>query len=121
MIQHFYDTNEMGETETPSNYTQTRGAWVEGERVLFAKMTHPAGSSAGAHSHPNEQFILILSGHALFNIEGDEKQVGPGEIVYIPANAVHHNKVIGDENLVFATAKDTSWGLTGIAVEDQAD
>ena len=121
MIQHFYDTNEMGEKETPSTYTKTRGAWVEGKRVLFAKMTHPAGSSAGAHTHPNEQFILVLSGQALFNIEGDEKHVGPGEIIHIPANAVHHNKVIGDENLVFATAKDTSWGLTGIAVEDQTD
>jgi hypothetical protein len=40
-------------------------------------------------------------------------------MIHIPVGAVHSTKVIGDEELTFVTAKDTSWGIQGIP-EDEA-
>ncbi len=112
-MQHYYDTKEMENRLAGGDYSTANGAWVDGERIIFGDITVPAGTGAEPHSHPNEQFIIVLSGRAHFVIDGDEKTVGPGEIVHIPAETIHSTKVVGDEDLHFITAKDTSWGIVG--------
>ena len=50
----------------------------------------------------------------LETIKGKTKTVIPGDIVFIPANTPHSSVVVGNEDLIFVTAKDTSWGIVGI-------
>ena len=39
---------------------------------------------------------------------------GFDKVVFIPANTPHSSVVVGNEDLIFVTAKDTSWGIVGI-------
>ena len=120
MAQYFYNTKEMENRLAGEKYSTTNGAWVDGERVIFGKLTIPTGTRAEPHSHPNEQFIIILGGQAQVTIEGDERTVGEDDIIHIPAGAIHSTVVIGDDDLTFVTAKDTSWGIQGIPAGEEA-
>ncbi len=119
MVQHYYNTKDMENRLAGEGYSTAIGTWVDGERIIFGEIRIPAGTKAEPHSHPNEQFIIVLEGRTRFVIGGEEKEVGKGEIVYIPANVIHSTEVVGDEDLLFITAKDTSWGIQGIPASEQ--
>ena len=61
-MQHYYSTDEMENRLAGEAYSLTNGAWVEGERIIFGKLSIPAGTRSEPHSHPNEQFSIVLSG-----------------------------------------------------------
>ncbi len=111
---YFHDTEAMEKGLAGEAYSPTEGVWVTGERVIFGKMRIPAGGRAEPHSHPNEQFVIVLSGGARMTVAGETQTIGPGDIVHIPADAVHAGEILGQEDYVFVTAKDTSWGIQGI-------
>ncbi len=113
-IPYFYDTEAMDKELAGETYSPTEGAWVTGARVIFGKMRIPAGGRAEAHSHPNEQFAIVLSGAARMNIGEETGTLALGDIAHIPANAVHSCEILGDADYVFVTAKDTSWGIGGV-------
>ncbi len=117
MVQHYYNPSDMENLEAGTGYSTANGSWVDGERIIFGEIRIPAGTRAEPHTHPNEQFIYVLSGRCRMVIEGEEKTVGKGELIHIPAEAVHSADVVGDEDWVFVTAKDTSWGIIGKKVE----
>ena len=116
-VQHYYRISEMEDRKAGESYAQTHGTWVEGERIIFGKLSIPAGTKAEAHSHPNEQMVIVLSGSFHMNIDGDERTLVADDIAHIPPNAVHSGEVVGDEDYVFVTAKDTSWGIQGTPVK----
>ncbi len=41
------------------------------------------------HRHESEQITLVLSGKLLFEVEGDEIVVGPGEVIALASNTPH--------------------------------
>jgi mannose-6-phosphate isomerase-like protein (cupin superfamily) len=54
------------------------------------------------HKHPKENHVLyILKGHGKGQIGDQTAEVGPGQIVVIPANVPHKLERIGDEPLDF--------------------
>ncbi|MEH2084417.1 MAG: cupin domain-containing protein [Nostoc sp.] len=55
------------------------------------------------HSHHcEEEWIYILSGEAIAEIDGEEFEVFPGEFMAFPTPSVaHHLRNTGDENLVY--------------------
>ena len=112
-MQHYYSTNEMENKLAGEGYSTANGTWVTGEKIIFGLITIPAGTRAKPHSHPNEQFSIVLSGTIRVDVEGDVQTLTKGNINYRPANAIHASEVIGDEDYVFVTAKDTSWGIQG--------
>lgn len=114
MTQHYYTPGDMENRLAGEAYSTANGSWVEGARIIFGEICIPAGTRAEPHSHPNEQFMFVLKGSCLMDIEGDVRTVGTGEMVHIPANAVHSADVGGDEDFVFVVAKDASWGIQGI-------
>ena len=114
----FYDPKKMKKKPAGPKYSKTTGAWITGERMLFGEMVSPAGTGSLLHSHPNEQFIFVKQGTLKGNIEGKKKTVPAGDIVHIPANAVHSMVATEEEDVVFIVAKDVSWGIDGIRVDD---
>ena len=112
-IQHFYDLKEMENKLAGEGYSTAKGSWITGERMIFGEFTMPADTKAAPHSHPNEQMIIALSGKVKFDIDGDRRTVKKGDIIHIPANAVHSAIVLGNDDYHFITAKDTSWGIEG--------
>ncbi len=72
---------------------------VWGEGLMMAKLFLKKGAFVGTHSHPNEQFTNILEGRLLFrygeNLE-HEAEVGPGDILHLPANIPHNALCLED-------------------------
>lgn len=64
------------------------------------------GKGHTRHNHEDsEEFIYFLEGKANQTIENEdgvqEKELGPGEMVYIPQGAYHSTINVGDRDLVF--------------------
>ena len=48
------------------------------------------GHGAHAHFHPGiEQVVYLLEGRALAEVDGQSKELGPGEVVFFPAGVAH--------------------------------
>ena len=116
-MQHYYSVKDMERRAAGAAYSPAMGNWVTGERIIFGEIRIPAGAGSKPHRHPNEQFIIVLEGSVRMDIEGDAKTLSAGDIIYIPPNVLHSAEVVGDEEFVFVTAKDTSWGIEGTAAE----
>lgn len=79
--------------------------WVEGE----------PGSEQLPHAHPDsEQVYVIVSGRGLMHVAGEEQEVGPGTLVFIPKNAQHRIRNVGSEKLSYVSATSPPFDATGL-------
>ncbi len=53
------------------------------------------------HEHPWEHEVFVLEGEAHVVGGGEEKKIGPGDVIFIPANEKHQFKNIGNKPLKF--------------------
>jgi quercetin dioxygenase-like cupin family protein len=115
---HVFDLARLGRIEAGPGYSTSEGPVVEGDRIQVGLITMRRGTGARPHSHPNEQWMYVLHGNGRAWVEGsDEQPIGPGSLVFFPANAVHYAVASGDEDLVFFTCKDLSHGIVGKAAD----
>lgn len=62
----------------------------------LAEATLPPGTETERHYHRlSEEFYYLLEGCGLMEIDGAEKEVGPGDAILIPAGAWHQIRAIG--------------------------
>ncbi len=94
------------------------GETIKGERMYFCHRTWGKGTRAAPHYHPCEQFIYVLRGRQKFTIEGEEFEVGPGDVVHVPAGAVHAAEILEEVEAVYV--KDTAWSLKGVPAGEVA-
>ena len=89
-----------------SRYAIQRGGSPEGSAFqLLAVMTLPPGSGMGYHQHvEDEEVYVILSGKGIFSDNGQEKEVGPGDMALTLKGESHGITNIGGEPLVFLAA-----------------
>jgi len=72
-----------------------------GQRMMIAHVYLDKGAIVPTHQHENEQLTYVLEGALRFWI-GDPAQgveelvVGPGEVLYIPANVPHKAEALAD-------------------------
>lgn len=56
----------------------------------LAEATLPAGRATDRHHHAaSEEFYFILEGRALIEIDGESREVGPGDAILIPPGSRH--------------------------------
>ncbi len=96
----FYKWTEMEADFITPGYSQGRGPLVQGEKIEVAFMNYPAGTIARPHAHPNEQVQFILKGRAKYRLGAEEKILGPGEAVLIPANTEHGVEILEDLEVI---------------------
>ena len=83
------------ETVNPSMRRQI----ITGELMTVARIYLKDGFLVPMHSHHNEQITQVISGVLKFRLgkDGDETiDVGPGQVIVIPANLPHEARVVGD-------------------------
>ncbi len=95
------------ETVNPSMRRQI----ITGELLTVARIYLKDGFLVPMHSHHNEQITQVISGVLKFRLgkDGDEAiDVGPGQIIVIPANLPHEARVVGDvvETDIWAPRRD---------------
>ena len=60
------------------------------QRQSLAEASVPAGSATQRHYHRlSEEFYFILEGSGIMEIDGDTRQVNPGDCILIPPTAWH--------------------------------
>ena len=68
----------------------------------LAEATLPPGTETEEHLHPRtEEIYCVLRGRGLVSLEGERREVGPGDGVLIPPGTRHRIRNIGQEPLVF--------------------
>jgi quercetin dioxygenase-like cupin family protein len=70
---------------------------VHGKRQSLVRYRYAPGAVFPVHRHPEEQVTVVLSGRIVFEVEGERREVGPGEVVVIPGGVPHGAQVAGDE------------------------
>jgi len=63
------------------------------------------------HTHPNEQIQVLVKGKARYRVAGEEKVLGPGEAVLIPANTEHGVKVLEDLEVINCKNVVPGWSV----------
>ena len=101
----FYKLSEMQRTVITPEHSTAEGPTIKGKRIEVGYYRYPAGTGAKPHTHPEEQVITVLKGRIRSRVGGEEKILGPGEAVHIPANAEHENWPI-EEDVEFISCKD---------------
>jgi quercetin dioxygenase-like cupin family protein len=54
------------------------------------------GGSVFPHTHPTHEFYFVMRGEGTMVIDDEERRVSPGDLVYIPPDALHSLVTIGD-------------------------
>jgi len=73
------------------------GAETNGELLQIECFSPPTPEREPEHIHPFQQNSFeIISGSCVFDVDGKEQIVGPGESIIIPANVPHHFWNSGD-------------------------
>jgi quercetin dioxygenase-like cupin family protein len=107
-MKYFHDLEKMEMKDFAPHMTTSKGARVKGERMTVGIAHKARGTGSQPHRHPKvEQFNYVLKGALKAWVEGEEKTVGPGGLIHIPANALHTIVAVGDEDCIFFVAKDT--------------
>lgn len=80
-------------------------------------VTTPGGTRSGAHHHGDvESAIFVIDGRARFRWGpglSEERIVGPGDFVYVPAGAVHAEENLSDTDpVVFIVSRNSGTMLT---------
>jgi quercetin dioxygenase-like cupin family protein len=70
----------------------TAGGFLE----LVSEFEVQGGGEVDPHSHPTHEFYYVTSGRGWMVIDGEERQIGQGDLVHIPPDAVHSIRPISD-------------------------
>jgi quercetin dioxygenase-like cupin family protein len=63
----------------------TDGGFLE----LVNEFEVAGGGFVEPHSHPTHEFYYVLNGRGTMTIEGEDREIAQGDLVYIPPDAVH--------------------------------
>jgi quercetin dioxygenase-like cupin family protein len=101
----FFRLAELEDRVVSPQYSTAHGPTVTGAKIEVGRYRYPPGTGATPHSHPNEQVIVVLRGRMRFRVGGDERVVGPGDAVLVPAGVLHGGTAL-DEEAEIVSAKD---------------
>ncbi len=59
------------------------------DKMMLSLAVIEAGKAVELHSHPHEQVGMMIEGRAIFQIGGEEKTLGPGDMYRIPGTVPH--------------------------------
>ncbi len=69
-----------------------------GREAVIARVEIAPGANAGRHTHPGEASIYGLEGTFEYQIDRKAVTVKPGDVLFVPAGAIHWVKNIGSDN-----------------------
>lgn len=73
-------------------YDLTKGGHLE----LIAEWEIAGGGEVFPHTHPTHEFYYVILGRGIITLEGEEREVGQGDLVYIPPDKLHSARPISE-------------------------
>ena len=113
-----YRFEDLKDVQQNPGLSSGHGESIKGEKMYFCHRIWEAGTEAKPHYHACEQFIYIMRGRQKFPMGGEEYDLGPGDVIHIPANEVHAAEMIEEVEAIYV--KDTTWSLKGVAAGEAA-
>lgn len=96
-----YKTNIADETRNNNNFRKVLFTGVKSQLVV---MEIPAGGEVGEEKHVHvEQTLFFLSGTGKAVLDGEEKTIGPGDVVVVTPGTRHNFISTGSEPLKIYT------------------
>ena len=74
---------------------------VSGAEMHLLRAVYEPGATYEMHSHPHEQFSVLLKGRLLLTVGTETREIGPGDCWYAPAEMPHGGERLGDEPAEF--------------------
>jgi quercetin dioxygenase-like cupin family protein len=71
---------------------------VPGREVIQVRVELPEEATFPKHTHPGEEVIYVLGGTWQYEIEGKTVTAKAGDVLFIPAGAVHSARNVGKGN-----------------------
>lgn len=109
----------------PKNFVSGKsssfGAALSGASLHVGVIHKARGSGAKLHTHPNEQFNVVLDGRMLGEIDGAPMNVTRYGLVHMPAGVPHCTMASAEGDITVFVVKDTSHGLSGPPVDGIED
>jgi len=92
------------------------------ERIMTVEATFLPGKSHAFHRHPNqEEVIYVLEGALEQWVEREQRMLGPGDAVVIPAAVVHASFNVTNRPARILAILSPCIGEAGYEVEEVAD
>jgi quercetin dioxygenase-like cupin family protein len=70
----------------------TDGGFLE----LVNEFEVAGGGFVDPHSHPTHEFYYVTSGRGIMTIDGEDRPIAQGDLVYIPPDKVHSLRPVSD-------------------------
>jgi quercetin dioxygenase-like cupin family protein len=101
----FFNLDELETDHITPEYSSAVGPNIHGDKIEVGRFYYPKGTEAKAHAHPNEQIQVVIRGSGRFHTGGEEKILGPGDVIFNPPN-VEHGIIEAIEDLEVINCKD---------------
>lgn len=78
-------------------------------RYSLAHAILPPRSSSTLHALATSEVYYIMDGHGTMEIDGERRDVGPGDCIVIPPKALQRLHNASDADIVFLCIVDPAW------------
>ncbi len=116
---------ECSATVTPRNFVSKKsssfGAAVHGKSLQVGLISKGRGSGSKLHTHPNEQFNLVVEGRLVGEIGGGPLEAPAMSLIHMPPGIQHCTMASAEGDVRFFVVKDTSHGMSGPPVDGIED
>jgi quercetin dioxygenase-like cupin family protein len=77
---------------------QRRDLSTPGREVVQVRVDFDPGYAFPKHTHPGEEIIYVIAGTLEYEIDRKISHVKAGDVLFVPAGAVHSAKNVGKDN-----------------------
>ncbi|MEM9845204.1 MAG: cupin domain-containing protein [Pseudomonadota bacterium] len=96
----------LSEADTSSEYFADMQVWWRSRLAMGAHqelcwVKFEPGATYPLHSHPYEQTSVIITGRMQLNVGEETREVGPGDMWFVPSGMPHGGQVLGKDPVVF--------------------
>ena len=81
---------------------------IVGTQAVVAQSYLKKGALVQQHAHEGEQFIYVLQGALRTLLDGEETTVHEGEVLQVPAGAVHQVEALDDTFVMTVTGSPSA-------------
>ncbi len=72
------------------------------------------GGAQKPHRHEPEQVYVIVRGQGRMVVDDAERDIGEGDLVFVPPNALHGIRNTGEQTLTYVSASTPTFGITAL-------